>query len=458
MHEGESVVMDWRDSVFTVLFLFINTFTILNIWMLLTVFFGCDLRLTKKNILCSCGLFLAFDMVISLIFYPFENQLENVQTLLCFLFIAVGAFCLAKEKRVKALLFSLPALVLYVVYGSILEMLDVLLGLEGFTLEYDRYALTPLCAMSDIILFFILFFVLRKCRREKWNLALNVGEGIGVLTFSMLFFALKTIFESITEVNGISFYRKFGYVVLIIINLGILYAIIHRKLAGYYKNISQNYKERFEEEYSYFQAYKDRQQDTAQFRHDWQNHMLVLQEMLREGDYGKAEEYFEGLSGLSGTVMQKILTGNEILDMLLGIKEEECRKEKIAISMEGTLSGLTGLKPVDACILFSNLLDNAIEANRKVKTGRFIKIRARTVHEVMYLEMENPMEGELQYEGSRIVTTKENSEAHGLGLKNIMEIVEKHGGQYHIEGKGKLFTIQIIFPLDKEAKKEGCSL
>lgn len=438
--------MEWKDSVNTVLAIFVNLFTVLNIWMLLTVFFGCDLRLTKKNIICAGGLFLAFDIGMSLICYPYENQLEWVQTALIFLYIVLGACCLAKKKRIMAVLFSVPAIVLYVMYSVIPEMLDVLLGLDKFTIEYNEYAMTPLAFMSDILIFLILFFVLRKCRSQKWNLTLTVGEGIGVLGFTLLFFALRTFFESLTESTNDSFYKKFGYVALIAMNVSILYAIIHRKLANYYKNVSQSYKEQFEEEYSYFREYKDRQKDTAQFRHDWQNHMLVLQRMLHEGDYTKAEEYFEGLSDKTGITVQKILTGNEMLDMLLCIKEEECRKENIVVSMEGTLSGLTALKPVDSSILFSNLLDNAIEAVRKAEGDRFIQIKARIVNDAIYLEMENPMEGELQYEGGRIITTKEDPEIHGFGLKNVIEIVQKYQGQYHIEGKDNLFTIQIIFP------------
>ena len=442
--------MEWKDSVDTVLALVVNLFTVLNIWILLTVFFGCDLRLTKRNMICAGGLFLAFDIGMALICYPYENQLEWVQTALIFLYIVLGACFLAKKKRIKAVLFTVPAIVLYIMYGVIWEMLDVLLGLDKFVIKYEEYeyAMTPLAFMSDILIFLILFFVLRKCKRQKWNFTLTVGEGIGVLAFTLLFFAFRTFFDSLTEATNDSFYKKFGYVALIAMNVSILYAIIHRKLANYYKNVSKSYKEQFEEEYSYFQAYKDRQQDTAQFRHDWQNHMLVLQKMLHEGDYTKVEEYFEGLSDKTGITMQKILTGNEMLDMLLCIKEEECREENIAVSMEGTLSGLTALKPVDSSTLFSNLLDNAIEANRKIETDRFIKIKARTVNESIYLEMENPMEGELQYEGDQIISTKEDSETHGFGLKNVIEIVKKYQGQCHIDGKDNLFTIQIIFPAE----------
>ncbi|MDE7367139.1 MAG: GHKL domain-containing protein [Lachnospiraceae bacterium] len=434
--------MDWSESILTVFSLLVNLLTVLNIWLLLKVFFGCDLKLTEKSMLVSAGCFLIFNVGICFLFYSYEN----LQVLLIYLFILLGTFCLAREKRWKSLLFSLPAILLYIAYTLSAEMLDVLFGLEKFGIVAESGSISPCYMIADLVLFILLLIVLRKSERQKWSLTLTIGEGIGVIVYSLFFIALKYIFEIYAELGISPFHRLFGYVFLLALNLGFLYAIIHRKLAGYYKNVSQNYKEQFEEEYSYFQDYKDKQQDTAQFRHDWQNHMLVLQKMLRDGDYTRAEEYFEGLSGVSGVTTQKILTGNEMLDMLLCIKERECREKNIAVSMEGTLSELNRLKPVDSSILFSNLLDNAIEANRKVESDRFIKIRARRVNEAIYFEMENPMEEELQYEGSRLLTTKEDSEAHGLGLKNVAEIVKKYQGKYHLEGKKKRFTIQIIFP------------
>lgn len=441
--------MDWLEIIFTVFFLALNLFSVLDIWLLIAIFFGCDLRLTKRNLLLAAGLFLIFDVTISFVFYRQEDWTALLQVFLIFVFITLGAFCLAKEKRVKALLFSMPALLLYIMYSDLLGMLDSLLGLEKIVIEYNEIIWTPMKILTDPILFIILILILRKCQRQKWSLTLTVGEGISVFLFSFLFFFVKVFFEKLAVSENSSFYKILGYLVLIMMNLIILYAIIYRKLAGYYKNVSTNYKEQFEEEYSYFQAYKDKQQDTARFRHDWQNHMLILQRMLQDGNYMKAEEYFDGLSGMTGMTAQKILTGNEMLDMLLCIKEEECREKDITVSMEGTFSGLTALKPVDSSILFSNLLDNAIEANRKVASDRFIRIRARVVNESLYFEMENPMEEALQYDGTQVVTTKQDSTAHGFGLKNVEEIVKKYQGQYQIREKDLIFTIQIIFPLKK---------
>lgn len=438
--------MDWLEVLNTVFVLIVNLLTVWNIWMILNILFGCDLRLSKRNMLLTGGIFLIFNVVLSFFYFHQEERTGLAETALVFLFISLGAFGLAVQKRWKAFLFSFPALLLYIVYGQALEMLDVIFGLGNLGIVIENERITPFRSMTDILFFIILYWILRKCQRQKWSLTLTVGEGILVFIFCLFLYYFRYIIDNFFTADSAPFYRIVCYIFLMMLYFGLIYSIIHRKLAGYYKKESLNYKEQFEEEYSYFQLYKKKQKDTSQFRHDWQNHMLVLQKMLQEGDYGKAEEYFESLSGMTSLSRQTILTGNEMLDMLLCIKEAVCAREGIRISMDGTLSALPALHPVDSSILFSNLLDNAIEANQKVETDRFIHIRARLVNESVYLEMENPMKNGLQYDGTQLVTTKADSDSHGLGLKNVTEIIQKYKGQYHIDGKENIFTIQIIFP------------
>lgn len=438
--------MDVMENVLTVCAVLSNMLMAVNIWLLLKIFFGCDLRLTKRNMILSASLFLIFNVGMSFLFYFIGEEYATLQTFLAFLYILLGAVVLAEHKRFKVLLFTLPALLLYVMYTDLAVILDTLSGLERFAFVYEEQSFTPIGAISDLLIFILLLLILRKVERQKWSLTLTVGEGIAVLVFCLLFFFLRNVFDTYSEQDGNYFLKVSGCFILLVLNIVGGYAIIHRKLAGYYKSVSQNYKEQFEEEYSYFQEYKDKQQDTVRFRHDWRNHILVLQNMLQQGEYTRAGEYFEGLSGKTGMTAQKILTGNEMLDMLLCIKEQECSEAQIQVSMEGTLSGLSFLNPVDGSILFSNLLDNAIEANQQVSAGRFIRIRGKTVNETLYFEMENPMKGELKYEGAQLVTTKEDSDAHGLGLQNISKVLKKYQGQSHIDVRENIFTIQIIFP------------
>lgn len=71
--------MDYVLSAYLVL---LNLFGVLDVWLLLKIFFGCDLRLNKKNMLISAIGFVVFDVMISLIFSRSENNVILLQTLL----------------------------------------------------------------------------------------------------------------------------------------------------------------------------------------------------------------------------------------------------------------------------------------------------------------------------------------------------------------------------------------
>lgn len=230
--------MDWLEIIGTILAFLINMLTVLNTWILLNLFFGCDLRLSGRNIVSSAGIFIIFNVGVSFFFYFYGQRFAWLDVILILLFISLGAACLSKQKRWKAVLFSLPAVLLYILYTSSLEMLDVLLGLEAIGLSYDGEILSPLKTLADPLFFIILILILKKCERQKWSLTLTAGEGIGVAIFCILLYYLRLLMEEFAEAEQVPFYRIFIYIFLIALNIGFIYAIIHRKLAGYYRSVS----------------------------------------------------------------------------------------------------------------------------------------------------------------------------------------------------------------------------
>lgn len=87
-----------------------------------------------------------------------------------------------------------------------------------------------------------------------------------------------------------------------------------------------------------------------------------------------------------------ILTGNEIVDLILASKTDELEHNQIKITCEGSLETFSFMEHVDCCILFSNLIDNAIEANLKLEKGRYITITTNGTNNLLYVEVSNPME------------------------------------------------------------------
>ncbi len=100
----------------------------------------------------------------------------------------------------------------------------------------------------------------------------------------------------------------------------------------------------------------------------------------------------------------------------------------------------------DFCVLFGNILDNALEACGRMRSGecRFISIQAKTVKKCFLLEVKNSMDRTEKYtKGS---TNKEDSPAHGIGLLNVGDVVNKYNGAMNTEAGKDVFAISVLLP------------
>ena len=175
--------------------------------------------------------------------------------------------------------------------------------------------------------------------------------------------------------------------------------------------------------------------------------MLVLQGLLDQGQYEKAQAYFHTISEKSGIAAGKVLTGNEVADILLNAKEQQMEQNQIALHMHGSLEGLSRLEVSDCSILLANLLDNAIEANEKYTGERYIEIQAVELPGTLVLSIENPIAEPVQKRGEQLLTSKADKDRHGIGTQNVREIVERYGGDYQIRVSEQVFVVQILLPL-----------
>lgn len=366
-----------------------------------------------------------------------------IAVIVMFLYNILVTCMLTQKKRFKALLLTIPALLVYAEFGAFLELIERITGLDRYYFGVEQFTLTMF--ISDPLLFVFLVWLSRTKVAKLKSIQLTIGEGLMVSLFCVF---SPVVIKGLEWFEGMihAFTYKLAWICfMIILNVAVVYAIAHRKMATYYRQLSENYKKEFETEYSFFKDYKKQQEDTIKFRHDWKNHMLVLQEMLEKEEYGKAEGYFKELTATTPKSVHKIATGNELLDMVLSTKMELLEENEITLQCKGILSEFNFMKYVDGCILLSNLIDNAIEANIKANTPHYILLAAKKTERLFYLEISNPIDGSLLKENNRILTTKAEKGNHGIGLQNVHDIIEKYGGDYHITTQNQKYTIQMIF-------------
>ena len=144
-----------------------------------------------------------------------------------------------------------------------------------------------------------------------------------------------------------------------------------------------------------------------------------------------------------------IRTGNKALDTVLMEKGLLCREKQIQWICMADGSKMSFIKPCDIYAVFGNLIDNAIEATENLEDTekRVINVRVTTHESLMMIEVENLYEGDLHFEGNLPVTTKENRERHGYGMRSVEYIVGTYGGTFTMQAEDSVFRTRILIPI-----------
>ena len=432
------------------LLLAFNVFVILDIFLILKILFGLDMKLNWKKLGILAAVY--YGIAYFIVYEQLRgNTVEGAVTYFMFLVLFLLAFLFSEKHRLLNMVMVIPATLVYLQWVQVVAMLEKLIGLDQYYIYIQKDKITPMYFLQDTSLFLILFFLERKGVKEEYKMRLTLGEGIFTVVFCLFFPLFTSVLDSIDKKLQDPYFSVCWVVFVLAVNIAVVYAIAHRKRARYYRELSGWQKQQFEEEYDYFTSYKKSNQEIAKFRHDWKNHVLVMQSMLQSGEYEKAEKYFEKLSKESAAVKKKLITGNDMVDIIFAIKEPLFEKYGIQVECEGNLSQLLQMESVDISILFSNLIDNAIEACSQCKGERYFHMRVtESLHNWMLLlenstENENSTETETMQKEEIPKTSKADKEHHGLGLQNVKDIVKKYHGEMELVRETNHFMVKMMF-------------
>ncbi|MDQ8735780.1 GHKL domain-containing protein [Paenibacillus sp. LHD-38] len=185
-------------------------------------------------------------------------------------------------------------------------------------------------------------------------------------------------------------------------------------------------------------------------RHDLMNHFQVLNGLMDIGKHDQAHDYLKQLTEESKTLHLSLSVKNPMLLVLFKSKWELAHSKNIRISFETDYNAFDRLASMDLVKLFSNLLDNAIEAveTYEGELPRDIHVSCKAINGSYQFAVLNPAVltdlelGEFFQTG---FTTKHDGQGvHGNGLSIVKRTVEKYKGDmvYRYED-GKLL-MQIV--------------
>lgn len=188
----------------------------------------------------------------------------------------------------------------------------------------------------------------------------------------------------------------------------------------------------------------DRQRKRA---HEFDNQLAAIKGMLEQGNIKELEEYVNLLEEKKPIEQATIDTKHVIVNAILNTKCEEMQsKDILFVSKINDLSGLT-IRDDDLVVLLSNLLNNAIEACEQ-SVDKVIKMKFVIEDNQIILSVKNSnAELPTQVDGKIVTSKTDHPGEHGIGLKNVEEVVEKYNGGYVIDFDNELFSISMMIPL-----------
>lgn len=194
-------------------------------------------------------------------------------------------------------------------------------------------------------------------------------------------------------------------------------------------------------------------------KHDLHDHLEVLSNLIHNDDYKKASTYISEINNMLEQSHYALSSGNTAIDCIVTNKLNEARKYEIPVEYTLHLPSELPLNDVEICSLIGNLLNNAIEHCKNIEpsTKRCIQINMKPFNNMLSITISNSSDGIYKKNtNGQLLSRKEYNNSiltlpeHGIGLKRVKDITEKHHGFVQIKPEENLFTVTILIPLKYE--------
>jgi hypothetical protein len=196
-------------------------------------------------------------------------------------------------------------------------------------------------------------------------------------------------------------------------------------------------------------------QEIRSLKHDMGNHVMVMQKLAGH----EQEQYVQSLRAQYSVVADRIQSGNPVTDVILMERSREAQAKGIAFDCSFLYPAGREVDAFDLSIILNNALANAIEAvQRKAsaedealngegdRTPGYIRISSSLRENVYMIEVENSCYQKIvmDREEHLPVTTKEDKDFHGFGLRNIRRVAQKYHGDIEVEADQQVFRLSVM--------------
>lgn len=342
------------------------------------------------------------------------------------------------------------------IFDAIWMLLETILG--DFLMIYCRYLAFSqnFGSLISKLLFFIVIKALRKVLSNEEIRELPISRSIFLIFIpigSIYIMNAMFILAYRTGWKRGEVYSLVSIIILLLINVLMFYVYIKLAEDLHVRKMNLVYEQQLE--------LCERHQEETEIsilqmrdvRHSMKSHFLSILAYAEKGDCKRIIDFVndvieEGNLKVSGIVN----TGNIVVDSMVGYWQRTAEQEAIKFKAELNIPMEIPFKGADISLILGNLLENAVEAARKVRDEKYICLRMKYDKNNLLITVENRYQGELVKRGGELKTTKEDWLNHGIGLPSVRRIAEKYQGTVSIDSTvpGRFLIRVVLYGMERK--------
>lgn len=337
---------------------------------------------------------------------------------------------------------KLVVLIFMDVFSTISEIAVYVVMYMLFTVTDDVYMLG---SASAKILQCVLLRVVMLMQKDRKNMEISFRLWVSVLVIPLVTFIMMHIQYYLYDGFHYSVYEIVYYGLILLINYiaFVMFDDIQQVM------LLKNENRLLEQQRGYYLKQCEQVQklweDMREFRHNIKNRYVSEQIMLRNGKYAELEQRYSEMIDYIQSEVLYASSGNLYIDSMINYKLSIIEDLDAVIECELIIPKSLPVDSDDMILILGNLLDNSIDALKEV-TEREKQFHLKMVYDEPNLIMliSNTYEGKRKSDLlNNYLTTKENQDMHGIGLKSVKKVVDSYSGKIIFKDRDGIFEIKL---------------
>ena len=376
-------------------------------------------------------------------FYLFEGALIFINVLI---YIAFCCIFLQHNFWYQCIVVLLAFSCLFCINIAVTVSASAITGLTSTEALALRNPVRILLLFITKTIFIFVLTIFSSFFRKK-RLLFHPVQCISMVFIFLITFIVGVVLQRIQVENNIANWES-TVIVICLISINCLLFFILFQFTSHNK-IKMNHallKVQMENEQKKIQDSVRWSMEVETLRHDLKNHLFCISEYIKNQRQEDALRYIEQITGrVQRNIPHHALTEHPTLNAILDLKRMECEEHQIDLKCF-IMEKMPIFDEADLCVILSNLLDNAIEAEQRERE-REIRLSISTVGNYMHITIQNLISKSVLQSNKSLKTSKTNVKLHGFGIQSVMQTVSKNDGMMDFYEEDCWFVADIMVKL-----------